>query len=174
MNEPPPFPAPATAKNSTLAIWSLVLGILSVTCFSIFTGIPAIICGHMAWSRIKHSAGALQGGGLAIGGLVTGYVSLALAIFLIPMLSAIAIPNFVKAREAAMKNACVNNLRQIEAAKGQWALELKKSTGDSIDEGQVNKLIGHPLMCPAGGTYSYGAVGTLPRCSKAGHQLSPD
>ena len=126
MNEPPPLPtSPGQPKTSGLAIWSLVLGILSLFCFSVLAGIPAVICGHMALSRIKRSVGFLQGNGLAIGGLVTGYLSIAL-IPLIAILAAIAIPNFVQARNAAMTNACINNLRVIDAAKQTWALENKR------------------------------------------------
>ena len=70
MNETiPPLPGNAPqSKNSALAIWSLVLGILSLTCFSIFSAIPGVICGHKALSKIKQSGGALTGQGLAIGG----------------------------------------------------------------------------------------------------------
>ena len=85
--------------NCSLAVWSLVLGILaivlSVVCIGPLFAIPAVICGHMAYSRIKRSAGALSGEGLALGGLITGYLSLAL-IPLIGIMAAIAIPNFVK------------------------------------------------------------------------------
>jgi hypothetical protein len=152
-------------------MWSLVLGILSLTCFWIFTGIPAVICGHMALPRIKRSGGALEGTGLAIGGLVTGYASIALSIFLIPLLAAIAIPNFVRARQVAMQNACINNLRQIESAKEQWTIEHTKKAGDPIVEAEVKQLLPGQLVCPAGGTYTYGPVGTPPRCSIANHQL---
>jgi len=48
------------------------------------------------------------------------------------LLAAIAIPNFVKARATSQANACINNLRQIDAAANQWALENKKKTGDTI------------------------------------------
>src|SRR5579871_3665304 len=109
MNEstPPPVPAPAPqlAKTSGLAIWSLVLGILSLMCFSIFAAIPGVICGHKAQTRIKNSGGTLTGNGLAIAGLVTGYLGIAWAIFVIPLMMAIAIPNFVKARAVAQENA---------------------------------------------------------------------
>ena len=65
MNEttPPPLGVAPQPKTSALAIWSLVLGILSLTCFTIFTGIPGVICGHKALSKIKRSAGALTGQG---------------------------------------------------------------------------------------------------------------
>src|SRR5438034_9879767 len=107
MNQPPPVPTPIQPKNSGLAIWSLVLGILSLTCFYLFTGIPAVICGHIAHSRIKRSGGALEGSGLALAGLITGYIGIALSVVIVPLLAAIAIPNFVKARDTAQKNVCI-------------------------------------------------------------------
>ena len=48
----------------------------------------------------------------------------------VPALAAIAVPNFMKARETAQSNACLSNLRQIDAAKQHWALENKKVGGD--------------------------------------------
>jgi hypothetical protein len=129
MNEAPPVPS-ATSKNSALAVWSLVLGILSLACLCLLAGIPAVICGHTAQSRIKKSAGALTGGGLALAGLITGYIGIALSVLILPLLAAIAIPNFVKARDAAQNNMCVNNLRLIQSAKEQWALENKKADTD--------------------------------------------
>jgi hypothetical protein len=59
-------------KTSALAIWSLVLGILSLTCFGFLSGIPAVICGHIARSEIKKSEGRLEGEGMALAGLITG------------------------------------------------------------------------------------------------------
>ena len=50
-------------------------------------------------------------------------VEIMIVVAIIGLLAAIAIPNFVKARETAQQNACINNLRQISAAKQQWALE---------------------------------------------------
>ena len=175
MNGTPPSPVPSQPKNCGLAIWSLVLGILSLTCFYIFTAIPAVICGHTALSRIKRSGGALTGDGLAIGGLVTGYLGIALSIFLIPLLAAIAIPNFVRARNTAQKNACINNLRQINGAKQQWALENKKEDTDTPAQAEVSHFIkGNQFpLCPAGGTYTINAMNTDPTCSKSadGHWL---
>ena len=157
----------------SLAIWSLVLGILSLMCFSIFTAIPAVICGHMAWSRIKQSSGALAGQGLAIAGLVTGYLGIAFALLMIPIMMAIAIPNFVHAREAAQANACINNLRMIEGAKNEWALENNKKAGDMPTQADLTHFLknGQFPTCPVGGTYTVGSVGELPTCSKPGHRL---
>ena len=58
-------------------------------------------------------------------------VEIMIVVAIIGLLAAIAIPNFVKARETAQKNACINNLRQIDGAKEQWALENKKTSADT-------------------------------------------
>jgi hypothetical protein len=151
----------------------LVLGILGLLCFSIFTAIPAVICGHSALRKIKASSGALGGEGVAVGGLVTGYMGLAMAIFCIPLLSAIAIPNFVKARQTAMQNACVNNLREIYAAKQEWALENSKPESATPTENDLTPYLPNHVMptCPAGGVYTIGVVTNSPTCTIAGHAL---
>jgi hypothetical protein len=69
---PPPAspvaqPAPRTASA---AIWTLVLAVLSFTCGWLFTAIPAVICGHIARSKIRKSGGALGGKGIATTGLI--------------------------------------------------------------------------------------------------------
>jgi hypothetical protein len=179
MNEAPPVTTTSPVpKNCTLAVWSLVLGILaillSVVCIGPLFGIPAVICGHMAYSRIKRSAGALAGGGLALGGLITGYLSIAL-IPIIGMMAAIAIPNFVKARNTAQMNMCINNLRQIDVAKQQWALDNKKQTTDTPTAQELETYLHrtfNSLKCPAGGVYTINAVGEKPTCSIPRHELS--
>ncbi|HTV43368.1 MAG TPA: DUF4190 domain-containing protein [Candidatus Sulfotelmatobacter sp.] len=170
MVTPPPVPQ---HKTSALAVWSLVLGILSLMCFSIFTAIPGVICGHKAIWGIEKSGGSLSGKGLAIGGLVTGYIGIAMGVFIIPMMMAIAIPNFVKAREISMRNACSNNMHEIQAAKNEWALAKNKSQGDvpTVDD-LTPYLPDHKFpTCPAGGTYTIGAVSNDPTCSFPGHVM---
>ena len=178
MNEAPPVPTnPAQPMNCSLALWSLVLGILaivlSVACIGPLFAIPAVICGHMAYSRIKRSAGALSGEGLALGGLITGYLSLAL-IPLIGIMAAIAIPNFVKARTTAQMNACISNLRQIDDAKQQWATQNKKETTETPTAQELDAYLHRSfttLKCPAGGVYTINAVGEKPTCSIPHHEL---
>jgi hypothetical protein len=172
MAQPPPIPAtPLEPKNCGLAVWSLVLGILSLTCFWLVAAIPAVICGHLAYSRIRRSAGTLSGGGLALGGMITGYIGIAISIFLIPMLAAIAIPNFVKARTTAQMNMCINNLRQIDGAKQDWALANKKQETDTPTAQDLAPYLKAQLTCPAGGVYTIHAVGEKPTCSIASHRL---
>jgi len=181
MNEtsPPATPTSAPqAKTSGLAIWSLVLGILSLTCFYILTAIPAVICGHVAKSRIARSAGALTGDGLALAGLITGYIGIALSLFVLPLLLAIAIPNFVKARSTAQMNACINNLRQIDGAIQQWALEQKKDATATVTFTDISDYLKNTVVCPSGGTtfedsYTLTTVSAVPQCKKvpATHKL---
>jgi len=59
-----------------MAIVSVVLGVLSFLCIPIIPVIPAIVCGHVAWSKINKSGGALQGKGIAIVGLIVGYLAI--------------------------------------------------------------------------------------------------
>ncbi|MGH7941565.1 MAG: hypothetical protein ACREFR_10900 [Limisphaerales bacterium] len=86
-------------------------------------------------------------------------------------LAAIAVPNFVKARETAQRNACINNLRMIEGAKREWALENSKTNGAIPTKQDLIPFIGRWPVCPSGGTYSINPVGKPPTCSIPGHKL---
>jgi hypothetical protein len=87
------------------------------------------------------------------------------------MLAAIAVPNFVKARATSQQNACINNLRQLDAAKNQWALEKGKTATDVPTKEDLLPYLRNWPVCPAGGTYTINAVGEPPTCSIPGHQL---
>ena len=175
------LPSPAgTSVNAPLAVWSLVLGILSFTCFSILTAIPAVICGHQAQSKIKASGGTLSGTGMALAGLILGYIAIGLAIFIIPLEAAIAIPSFMKSRQDSRQAACVNNLRLIDHAKQQLATvtpNMPNSYVPTMSELQPF-LRGQPLVCHEGGTYAIHAITSNPTCSKNGppflHALPKD
>src|SRR5512141_1691517 len=87
-------------------------------------------------------------------------VEIMIVVAIIGLLAAIAIPNFVKARAASQKNACIANMKQIDGAKATWALENKKVNTDSPTDGD---LFGDTLYirakpeCPGGGTYALNA-----------------
>jgi len=89
------------------------------------------------------------------------------------LLSAIAIPNFVKARGTAQKNACLINLRQLDAAKQQWALENRKAAGAEATMSDLAPYLPKLPVCPAGGVYSLGKLGEAPTCSIKGHEPGP-
>jgi type II secretory pathway pseudopilin PulG len=104
--------------------------------------------------------------------LITGYISIAM-IPVIAMMAAIAIPNFVKARDTAMRHVCINNLREIDSAKQQWALENSKDESATPTPEELDKYIktgfGN-LKCPKGGSYRINAVSEKPTCSAEGHE----
>src|SRR5512135_1646768 len=101
-------------------------------------------------------------------------VEIMIVVAIIGLLAAIAIPSFMKARTTSQKNACINNLRQIESGKEQWALANKKATGDTVVTSEIIGYMKSTPACPAGGTYTYNRIGTDASCSlktSAGHSL---
>src|SRR5580704_11339676 len=56
-------------------------------------------------------------------------VEIMIVVAIIGLLAAIAIPNFMKARATSQANACINNLRQIDSAAGEWAIDTHQTTG---------------------------------------------
>ena len=104
-------------------------------------------------------------------------VEIMIVVAIIGLLAAIAIPNFVKARATSQANACINNLRQLDAAVNEYALEAKQVTGASVSLGDLTpyiKLNATSALppCPAGGTYTVSSVGTSPLCS-LGNTVTP-
>ena len=101
-------------------------------------------------------------------------VEIMIVVAIIGLLAAIAIPNFVKARTTSQQNACINNLRQMDGAVQQYALEKKLSstaTYTLTDLQPYVKLTSAGALpdCPAGGTYSPGGTVTNPpTCSLSG------
>ena len=89
----PPTDGKATA--------SLVFGILSILCFLILAGIPAIILGHLSRADIKRSMGRLLGDGMALAGLIMGYISIGLTLLIVP---AVILPEFLHTRTAVAAN----------------------------------------------------------------------
>jgi prepilin-type N-terminal cleavage/methylation domain-containing protein len=88
-------------------------------------------------------------------------VEIMIVVAIIGLLAAIAIPNFVKARENAQLNSIINNLRIIEGAKDQWALENKKGTGDATTMTTISDYLkGATVKVVVGETYATNPVGT--------------
>jgi len=107
-------------------------------------------------------------------------VEIMIVVAIIGLLAAIAIPNFVKARATSQQNACINNMRQITAAVNEWALETGQQTGANVVNTELTPYIqlnsnSSIPPCPAGGTYTIAAVGTIPQvaCSLSGLSAQP-
>ena len=100
-------------------------------------------------------------------------VEIMIVVAIIGLLAAIAIPSFVKARTTSQQNACVNNLRQIDSGKEQWALADSVADKAASDVTEVDEYMKKTPKCPAGGTYTYGAIGTDPVCSLSGQDPAP-
>lgn len=99
-------------------------------------------------------------------------IEIMIVVAIIGLLAAIAIPNYTKARERVRMNVCICNLKQIEGAKEQWALEKKAGAGSPSNEKEINEYIKGGLpKCPSSGTYTYGPVDSAPICSVVGHVL---
>lgn len=109
-------PLPGSSGTSGKAIASLICGILF---FFLPSAIIAVIMGHLSLSDIKRSAGRLGGRGMAIAGLVLGYLGLGVLPILI--IAAIAIPNLLRAKMAANEASAVGSLRSYQYALGEYA-----------------------------------------------------
>jgi len=109
-------------------------------------------------------------------------VEILIVVGIIGLLVAIAIPNFIKSRATSQQNACINNLRQINAAVEQWAMETGQAAGspppslssDLTPYIQLNSNKAIPT-CPSGGTYTIYNVSAVPQvtCSLSSLTSSP-
>ena len=99
-------------------------------------------------------------------------VEIMIVVAIIGLLAAIAVPNFVKARNASQRAACSANLRNIHGMKGTWALDARKSDTDVPTDADLfgpTSYIASKPGCPGGGTYTLNQVDTKPSCTVADH-----
>jgi len=106
-------------------------------------------------------------------------IEIMIVVAIIGLLAAIAIPNFVHARTTAQMNACINNLRQIDAAIQQWALENNQGVGAAVTAANITPYLGRgasgsiaSVFCPLDSTHAFAAsytivdTSTKPVCQK--------
>ena len=97
---------------------------------------------------------------------------IAVVVAILGAVLAIAIPNLLAAHTTAQTKTCIANLKEIHAAKQQWATDNRKpaaavpTTANLF--GPVLYIRKLPL-CPTGGTYYLRAISQRPQCSIAGH-----
>ena len=106
-------------------------------------------------------------------------VEIMIVVAIIGLLASIAIPNFVKARSQAQKNACISNLRLIDGAIQQWALDTSQGDTATVTAADVLPYLKRAVVCPSGGktfadSYSVTTVQDPPTCLKmpATHKLA--
>ena len=93
---------------------------------------------------------------------------------IIGLLAAIAIANFVRARSTSQMNICINNLRQIDSAKQQWALQNNKAGTDLSTAAEIAPFFGHgtggsltSVYCPLDATKTFTASYMVNACNVA-------
>jgi prepilin-type N-terminal cleavage/methylation domain-containing protein len=103
-------------------------------------------------------------------------VEIMIVVAIIGFLAAIAIPNFIRARSSAQANTCINNLRQIDGAKQEWAMEKGQSALASPLAADIGPYLGRAgattpvILCPLdtaktfATSYTINNVSTAPIC----------
>jgi prepilin-type N-terminal cleavage/methylation domain-containing protein len=96
-------------------------------------------------------------------------VEMMIVVLIIGLLAGMVIPNFQSARQESQKNACINNLRVINAAKNIAAFDQGAPDGTTIPDATLDGYMntGRLPECPAGGTYTYNPIGTSATCTQS-------
>ncbi len=91
-------------------------------------------------------------------------VEIMIVVLIIGILMAIAVPNFIKARSSSRQKTVIANLKQIDSAKEQWAMENGAVAGTAVTEANLSPayMKSYPLNTPVTGAYVANPVGTNP------------
>lgn len=101
-------------------------------------------------------------------------IEIMIVVAIIGLIVAIALPNFMKSRNQARKQVCIENLSQIESAKQLWGVEKGKKEGDVVTQADIVGPLLYmktPPNCPAGGNYDFTTIGANAKCDIPGHTL---
>lgn len=101
-------------------------------------------------------------------------VEIMIVVGIIGLLAVIAIPSFQKARATSQRNACMNNMRVIEAAKERWAFAYMKNDGDAVRWSDIDPYLKKRPECPAGGEYDEMEIGAPIYCTEHDWRGNPD
>jgi hypothetical protein len=145
--------------------WGSAWAVVTLICMliSFLAGWAAVLCGYAA--RIKRPPESLT---------VSTAMRYGVAGMLIALTALFILPFIVPAHAHHSMNACVNNLRQIDGAKEQWALENKMTLTDTPSMSDLvgsDKYIKVAPSCPLKGAYTIGDMSTKPKCSITDHTL---
>lgn len=134
MTTTPPLPSSSQSANAPGATTSLVLGILSICCFWIFTAIPAIIVGASARKKVAQSNGALGGDGIALAGIITGAIGIIAGLIPLGMVASLAIPAIAVTSERAQSAKIMSDLRSVAVSCHLYAVEKEGKFPASLDD----------------------------------------
>lgn len=128
----PQLPPGVVPQTSGLAMTSMILGISSFFCG--ITGIPAVICGHIARGNIKRSQGQQTGDGFALAGLITGYIGT--LIIGVAMIAGLTAPLVIRQRKKADQTEAVSNARSF----GLALMEFENEYGRFPDASTARRI----------------------------------
>ena len=95
-----------------------------------------------------------------------------IVVAIIGLLSVLATPAWFSARERTLTAHCINNLRQLSAAKDQYQLERNNQVPTSMAD-MTPEYIKRVPTCPAGGTYQFAFPNLNPLCTTGGDHVLP-
>jgi len=98
-------------------------------------------------------------------------IEIMMVVAIIGLLATMAVPSLVRARDLSQISVCLNNLRQIDGAKTQHALEANLHNGDTVNPSDLDKYLKRAfsdMLDPAGGDYEVNEIGTSPTCTTGG------
>jgi type IV pilus assembly protein PilA len=182
---PPPFSGAPT--TSGMAIGSLICGFFF---WFLPTSIIAVVLGHMSLSQIRKSAGRLTGQGMAIAGLVLGYMGIAFIPFIL-IIAAIAIPNILRSRMAANEASAVAAMRNYNTAAGYYFSRCPEKgfpesaanlgpnedgsgAGDCVHANLLQKPMALPKSVKSGYVFVYQAMGRDSQGRTTAYAISAD
>jgi hypothetical protein len=147
----PTAPPPLAPETSGLAIASVICGVLSITILPCFSAIPAVICGHLARSKIDARPDLFRGQGMALAGLIMGYIGLAL-IFIIPFLAGVTLPVFTEVQLRGKQTRSLMIAREIFVTCKSYATDHDGAFPDTLDALVPNYVPDRTaFICPLSG-----------------------
>ena len=155
------------------AVTSMVLGMLSISILlSVFAGIPAVILGHLARASIRRSNGRLKGEGMAMAGLIMGYISL----FLLPVFASVvyvAVPNLFRSKIVSNEASVVETLKTIHVAAASYQVEHDAYPA-SLQELSSEGLVALDSQLASAGVQSGYQFAYKPTPSQKGYAIHAD
>lgn len=94
-------------------------------------------------------------------------------IIIIAVIAVFVVPKLFGMYQNQQKKECIENLKQIEAAKTLYSLDNNLPAGTEVEMNDlVSSYLKEAPKCPSRGKYTVGPIGEKPTCSVPGHELS--